>query len=78
HLAIIELLGIPLALVAISKCDRVAPVRVAEVQVQIAQLLAPGPYAGAAQFPLSSVTGEGVEALRHALLAAGEGLKQRS
>ncbi|NWC80201.1 selenocysteine-specific translation elongation factor [Pseudomonas putida] len=78
HLAIIELLGIPQALVAISKCDRVTPARVAQVQVQIAQLLAPGPYAGAAQFPLSSVTCAGVEALRHALLAAGEGLKQRS
>ncbi|WP_349975219.1 selenocysteine-specific translation elongation factor [Pseudomonas sp. WHRI 8519] len=78
HLAIIELLGIPQALVAISKCDRVAPARVAEVQAQIAQLLAPGPYAGAAPFPLSSVTGEGVEALRDALLAAGERLKRRS
>jgi len=78
HLAIIELLGIPQALVAISKCDRVAPARVAEVQAQVAELLAPGPYADALQLPLSSVTGEGVEALRQALLEADAHVQQRS
>ncbi|MNG93499.1 Selenocysteine-specific elongation factor [compost metagenome] len=78
HLAILELLGIPQALVAISKCDRVAPVRLAEVQAQVSALLAPGPYAGARQFPLSSVTGEGIEALRQALLAAEGQVRQRS
>ncbi len=70
HLAIIELLGIPQALVAISKCDRVEPLRVAEVKLQVEELLARGPYAGAQQFPLSSISGEGVAALRQALLEA--------
>lgn len=78
HLAIIELLGIPQALVAISKCDRADPVRVAQVQAEVSDLLAPGPYADAAQFPLSSVTGEGIEALRQALLAAEARVGQRS
>ncbi|WP_369992092.1 selenocysteine-specific translation elongation factor [Pseudomonas xanthosomatis] len=78
HLAIIELLGIPRALVAISKCDRVEPARLAEVQAQVTELLAPGPYAGAAQYPLSSVSGEGVDALRQALLAAEKQVGQRS
>jgi len=78
HLAIIELLGIPQALVAISKCDRVEPARLAEVQAQVAELLALGPYAGAAQYPLSSVSGEGVDALRQALLAAEKQVGQRS
>ncbi|MHC6223749.1 selenocysteine-specific translation elongation factor [Pseudomonas sp. X10] len=78
HLAIIELLGIPQALVAISKCDRVEPERVAQVQAQVADLLASGPYAGAAQFPLSSLRGEGVEALREALLQAQSEVRQRS
>ncbi|MDZ3995169.1 selenocysteine-specific translation elongation factor [Pseudomonas sp. Teo4] len=78
HLAIIELLGIPQALVAISKCDRVEPARLLEVRAQVAELLAPGPYAGALQFPLSSVTGEGIEALREALLAAERRVHQRS
>ncbi|MFB4391949.1 MULTISPECIES: selenocysteine-specific translation elongation factor [unclassified Pseudomonas] len=78
HLAIIELLGIPQALVAISKCDRVEAGRVIEVQAQVAQLLAPGPYAEARQFALSSVTGEGVDALRGALLEAAAQRRQRS
>ncbi|MCW2269459.1 Selenocysteine-specific elongation factor [compost metagenome] len=70
HLAIVELLGIPRALVAISKCDRVEPQRIKEVQAQVGVLLTAGPYAGAAQFALSSMTGEGVDALRLALLKA--------
>ncbi|MDH0303778.1 MULTISPECIES: selenocysteine-specific translation elongation factor [unclassified Pseudomonas] len=70
HLAIIELLGIPQALVIISKCDRVEPQRLAEVQAQVATVLAPGPYAGAPQFPVSSLSGEGIDAVRAALLAA--------
>ncbi|MDD1013721.1 selenocysteine-specific translation elongation factor [Pseudomonas rubra] len=78
HLAIVELLGIPRALVVISKCDRVEPQRVQEVQAQVSVLLAPGPYAGVAQFVVSSVTGEGIEPLRLALLAAQGEVGQRS
>ncbi|MBF8780119.1 selenocysteine-specific translation elongation factor [Pseudomonas fulva] len=78
HLAIIELLGIPQAIVAISKCDRVEPGRVAQVQAQVASLLAAGPHAGAPQFALSSVTGEGLEALREALWQAQGQVRGRS
>ncbi|MEG0862233.1 MAG: selenocysteine-specific translation elongation factor [Pseudomonas sp.] len=78
HLAIVQLLGIPRALVAISKCDRVEPRRVREVQAQISILLAAGPYAGATQFPLSSITGEGVDALRQALIDAQGEIRERS
>ncbi|MCU1748008.1 selenocysteine-specific translation elongation factor [Pseudomonas sp. 6D_7.1_Bac1] len=78
HLAIVELLGIPQALVAISKCDRVEPARVQSVKSQVAALLQPGPYCGAAQFAVSSLTGEGIEALRQALLAAQREVRQRS
>jgi len=42
HLAIVELLGIPRALVAISKCDRVEPSRVQAVRDQVQTLLARG------------------------------------
>ena len=45
HLAIVELLGIPRALVAITKCDRAGAGRVEEVQRQVLDLLAPGPFA---------------------------------
>ncbi|TWC52076.1 selenocysteine-specific translation elongation factor SelB [Pseudomonas sp. SJZ080] len=78
HLAIVELLGIPRALIAITKCDRVEPSRVQAVREQIATLLAPGPYAGAPQIALSNTTGEGIETLRQALLDAQENVLQRS
>jgi len=78
HLAIVELLGIPRALVVISKCDRVDPDRVQVVGEQIDRLLAPGPYAGAQPIVLSSVTGEGIETLRQRLLQAQCDVLQRS
>ena len=77
HLAIVEMLGIPRALVAITKADRVEAGRLVEVRRQIEHLLASGPFAGAPMLAVSSVTGEGVEALRQALLQAqGEVLKR--
>ncbi len=78
HLAIVELLGIPRALVAISKCDRVDPARVQAVHEQMTTLLALGPFANAPQIALSSVTGEGAETLRQALLDAQRDVLQRS
>ncbi|PYY69013.1 selenocysteine-specific translation elongation factor [Pseudomonas jessenii] len=78
HLAIVELLGIPRALVAITKCDRVDGDRVQAVREQVGALLAPGPYADASLLALSSVTGEGVETLRQALLDAQRQVSQRS
>jgi selenocysteine-specific elongation factor len=78
HLAIVELLGIPRALVAISKCDRVEASRVQEVREQIQALLAPGPYADAPLITLSSVTGQGIDTLRQALLDAQREVRQRS
>jgi selenocysteine-specific elongation factor len=64
HLAILDLLGISRGAVAITKIDRVAPERVAEVACEIATLLAPTGLAGAPVFPLSSATGEGIAALQ--------------
>ena len=78
HLAIIELLGTPRVLVAISKCDRVDAARVQAVQVEVEALLAPGPYVCAQQIVLSSLTGEGIETLRQALLKAQRDVQQRS
>ena len=69
HLAIVELLGIRRALVALTKIDRVEPERIATVRRQINDLLASGPLAGAPVFPVSSVSGDGVDALRQALVA---------
>lgn len=78
HLAIAGLLGIPHALVAISKIDRVELARIREVQQQVTTLLEAGPFAGADQFPVSAVSGEGVDALRSALAAEARQSRERS
>jgi selenocysteine-specific elongation factor len=64
HLAILHLLGIARGAVALTKCDRVEPARVAEVQTDIATLLTPTSLAGSPVFPVSAITGEGIDALR--------------
>lgn len=68
HLAIVELLGIRRALVALTKIDRAEPERVAQVRREIDALLAPGPLAGSPVFPVSSIRGDGIDALRAALV----------
>nr|WP_254797604.1 selenocysteine-specific translation elongation factor [Pseudomonas aromaticivorans] len=67
HLAIVELLGIPRALVALTKIDRVDAPRLAAADAEVATLLADGPFADAPRFAVSSVSGAGVDALRAAL-----------
>ena len=64
HLAIVDLLGIPRGAVALTKIDRVESARVAEVANEVSDLLSGTALAGAPVFPLSSTTGEGVDALR--------------
>ncbi|WP_433590122.1 selenocysteine-specific translation elongation factor [Pseudomonas koreensis] len=78
HLAIVELLGIPRALVAITKCDRVEAGRVEEVQRQVLDLLEAGPFAEASIVPVSSVTGYGVDELRQSLLRTQGEVHERS
>lgn len=78
HLAIVELLGIPRALVAITKCDRVEAGRVEEVQRQVLDLLKAGPFAEASIVPVSSVTGYGVDELRQSLLRTQGEVHERS
>ncbi|MBC9000257.1 selenocysteine-specific translation elongation factor [Pseudomonas sp. N40(2020)] len=78
HLAIVELLGIPRALVAITKCDRVEAGRVEEVQRQVLDLLEAGPFAEAPIVPVSSVSGQGVDELRQVLLEAQSAVQTRS
>lgn len=78
HLAIVELLGIRRALVALTKIDRVEAPRVAEVRQQVEALLQAGPLAGAPIFPVSSITGEGIDALRAALIAQATDVRARS
>ncbi len=73
HLAICSLLGIPAALVALTKSDLVDSDLLDLARLEVEELLADGPFAGAAIHAVSSRTGEGIETLRGALLELAEG-----
>jgi len=63
HLAILNLLGVRHGMVALTKIDRVEPARVADVTAAITNLLTPTTLADAPIFPVSAITGDGIEAL---------------
>jgi selenocysteine-specific elongation factor len=69
HLAICSLLGIPAALVALTKADLVTPDLIELAHLEVEELLAATPFAGAPVLAVSSTTGEGVPELKKALLA---------
>ncbi len=69
HLAILDLLGVSRGLVALTKTDRVPPERVTEVREEIELLIGESSLAGAPIFPVSAITGDGVEALAGQLAA---------
>lgn len=78
HLAILDLLGLSRGLVALTKCDLVDAARLAEVTAQIIATLANTGLAQAQIVPVSSVTGQGLDVLRAALLDQDAQLQTRS
>jgi len=68
HLAVCSLLGIPAGLVALTKADLASPDLLELAQLEVEELLAATPFAGAAVVPVSSTTGQGFPVLRAALL----------
>jgi len=64
HLAILDLLGVSRGAVAISKIDRVMPERVDEVADEVNALIQNSSLAGAPVFPLSALSGQGIDKLR--------------
>jgi selenocysteine-specific elongation factor len=70
HLAIVDLLGIRHGMVALTKADLADPARRAEVTAEIAETLSGTVLARAHIVPVSTLTGEGIEALRAALFNA--------
>ena len=78
HLAMLQLLGLPRLVVAISKADRVTPQRLAEVQAAVHALLADGPFARAPCFALAAPTGMGLPALKRHLVGLAAGLARRA
>ena len=75
HLEIIDLLGLGRGAVALTKSDLVDAERLGEVQAQVTGMLHGTSLAGAPAFPVSSVSGAGLDALR-AHLAAQAALTQ--
>lgn len=68
HVAICSLLGIPAALVALTKCDLVGDDVLELAELEVAELLESTPFAGAPVHPVSSLTGDGLPGLRSELL----------
>jgi len=68
HLAVCSLLGIPHGLVALTKADLAAPDLVELAHLEIEELLAETPFAGAPILAVSSTTGAGIPELKAALL----------
>jgi selenocysteine-specific elongation factor len=64
HLQVLDLLGLDQGLVAVTKIGRAAPARVAQVESAIRSLLQGTGLEAAPVFPVDSLTGEGIAALR--------------
>ena len=77
HLAILNLLGLSRGAVALTKIDSVPEERVAQAQAEVESLLQGTALAGSPIFPLSAVSGAGVEPLRHYLEQAASALPNR-
>ncbi len=74
HLNILDLLGIKRGAVALAKTDRVDDARIAQVESDLHHLLAETHLAGMPIFPVSAVSGQGVDALRRYLHEAAHTL----
>jgi selenocysteine-specific elongation factor len=68
HLEICTLLEIPAAIVALTKADRVDDETLELVRLEVEELLARTPFAGAPLHAVSSTDGRGVDELREALV----------
>ncbi len=67
HLQLLDALGISAGLAVVTKIDMVEPGRVAEVLAAVVTLLSGTSLAGVPVLPVSSVSGEGLDAVRAAL-----------
>ncbi|MEM7481781.1 MAG: selenocysteine-specific translation elongation factor [Acidobacteriota bacterium] len=71
HVAICSLLGIPAALVVLTKADLASEDVLELAELEVEELLESTPFAGAPVHRVSSLTGDGVEELRLAILLLG-------
>ncbi|MDH5244759.1 MAG: GTP-binding protein, partial [Chloroflexota bacterium] len=69
HVALLDALGVGPGIAVVTKVDAVEPARVAAVVAEVERLLAPTSLAGSPVLAASGVTGEGLDAVRSALIA---------
>jgi selenocysteine-specific elongation factor len=77
HLAIVELLGVPSMVVALSKADLTDPEWLELVQEDVRDLLQGTRFAGSPLVPVSAVSGEGLGRLKEALRTVALGAAHR-
>ena len=77
HLAIVDLLGIQRGAVALTKIDRVSERRRSEVTDEVAALISGTTLAGAPVYPVSAMTGDGIEDLAAHLQEAAANTPRR-
>jgi selenocysteine-specific elongation factor len=78
HLAILQLLGLNQGAVVLSKSDLVTADRLSQVEAELRPLLVGAGLAQAPVIPVSSVTGQGLDALRSHLSQASQQQARRS
>ena len=78
HLAIVELLGVPSMVVALTKCDVVEEEWLELVEAEVRETLEATPYGRATMVRTSAPTGMGLEDLREALAAAAASGRARA
>ena len=80
HLDILQQLGVRSATIALTKVDRATPEQIAQVEAEIAALLAPTALSGAPIYPTAAATADdaGTAALRQHLLELAQAMPARS
>lgn len=78
HLAILDLLDVSQGAVALTKVDRVEETRAVEISEEIDELFSGSSLAGIPVFPVSPITGDGINELKQHLIQVAVGTPPRS
>ena len=78
HLAILDLLGIGRSVIALTKADLATPERIAEVTAEIRAATVGTVLESADILPVSSISGQGIDALRERLVAEARAMQARA
>ena len=77
HLTVLQLLGVPAGVVALTKADAAGTARLGEVGAEVRALLDDGPYSGAEIVPVAAAREKNVPAVAAAIDRTAAGLSPR-